>query len=123
MKTYFILVGSFFCAISLLLDAGNAHMFNAFLNQYQQSLITLSTKFMFYHGIALFLAILIKMHVNISNKIHYFFTLGTMLFSGSLLAIVLFNEKKFGMITPFGGIMLIITWILLGYNVTKKTTS
>lgn len=40
--------------------------------------------------------------------------LGTVLFSGSLYALVLTGIKPLGMITPFGGIAFLVGWLLLG---------
>lgn len=40
--------------------------------------------------------------------------LGTLLFSGSLYALVLTGIKPLGMITPFGGIAFLLGWLLLG---------
>ena len=38
------------------------------------------------------------------------FLSGTVLFSGSLYGIVLTNVKKLGIITPFGGVLMICGW-------------
>lgn len=43
--------------------------------------------------------------------------LGTVLFSGSLYALVLTGIKPLGMITPFGGIAFLVGWLLLGIAV------
>lgn len=44
------------------------------------------------------------------------FVLGTVLFSGSLYLLVMTNKRWLGAITPFGGIVLIAGWILLGLS-------
>lgn len=41
------------------------------------------------------------------------FTVGTVLFSGSLYALVLLDRRWLGMITPIGGLSLIAGWIAL----------
>ncbi|GLD97255.1 hypothetical protein PINS_up005938 [Pythium insidiosum] len=38
---------------------------------------------------------------------------GTLIFSGSLYAMVLTNERKLGMITPIGGVALVAGWLAL----------
>ncbi|KAJ0403442.1 hypothetical protein P43SY_001550 [Pythium insidiosum] len=38
---------------------------------------------------------------------------GTLIFSGSLYALVLTNERKLGMITPIGGVALVAGWLAL----------
>lgn len=41
------------------------------------------------------------------------FLVGTLLFSGSLYALVLLDIPRLGMITPFGGVTWLIGWLLL----------
>jgi uncharacterized membrane protein YgdD (TMEM256/DUF423 family) len=42
------------------------------------------------------------------------FTLGIVLFAGSLFCLALGAPSWFGAITPFGGLALLIGWVLLG---------
>ena len=44
---------------------------------------------------------------------------GTSIFSGSLYLIAMFDLKKLGMVTPIGGLLLIVSWLLLAYNTYK----
>jgi len=41
------------------------------------------------------------------------FVAGILLFSGSLYALVLSNQTKFGMVTPIGGLSWIVGWLCL----------
>jgi uncharacterized membrane protein YgdD (TMEM256/DUF423 family) len=47
------------------------------------------------------------------NVAGWSFLLGTLLFSGSLYALVLSGVTKLGMITPFGGALFIVGWVAL----------
>ncbi|QDT52889.1 hypothetical protein Pan44_09020 [Caulifigura coniformis] len=47
------------------------------------------------------------------NVAGWCFLLGTVLFSGSLYALVLRGVTKLGMITPFGGMLFIVGWVAL----------
>ena len=47
--------------------------------------------------------------------------LGTVLFSGSLYAYSFTGMPKFGMITPLGGISLIVGWFSLAISVSRRT--
>lgn len=40
-------------------------------------------------------------------------TLGTLIFSGCLYALVLSGEKWLGMVVPVGGVLMIVGWVLL----------
>lgn len=44
-----------------------------------------------------------------------FFTLGTLVFSGSLYVMAFTHITKLGMITPVGGLLLIIAWLYLAF--------
>ena len=45
---------------------------------------------------------------------------GTSIFSGSLYLLSILNFKKLGMVTPIGGLLLIVSWLLLAYNTYKS---
>ena len=47
------------------------------------------------------------------------FTIGICLFSGSLYLMAIFGFKKLGIITPIGGISLLVAWALFGLHIWK----
>jgi uncharacterized membrane protein YgdD (TMEM256/DUF423 family) len=49
------------------------------------------------------------------------FLLGTMLFSGSLYALVLTGVTKLGMVTPIGGVLFIVGWGALAVGMILRT--
>jgi uncharacterized membrane protein YgdD (TMEM256/DUF423 family) len=48
------------------------------------------------------------------------FTLGVLLFSGSLYAMTLTNVRTLGMVTPFGGTAFIVGWIAMAWAGFKR---
>lgn len=42
------------------------------------------------------------------------FPLGMVLFSGSLVALALTGNRRWGAVTPFGGVLLLMGWLALG---------
>lgn len=48
------------------------------------------------------------------------FVLGTLLFSGSLYAIVFTGQTWFGMVAPFGGLTLIVSWAAVAFANVKR---
>lgn len=97
-----------------------------------ENLITFETavKYHFYHTIALMLVALLSDKIQ-SKLLHYssaFFMAGIVLFSFSLYFLSLRpllgigNEemKWIGAITPFGGLSLILAWLLLSFSVIKS---
>lgn len=75
----------------------------------------------FYHFIhvAVLLALSLNTKYNFSLPFYFVFA-GIILFSFSLYAYALSGIKIFAMITPIGGVSLIIGWILIGYLVFKN---
>ena len=47
---------------------------------------------------------------------------GTMLFSGSLYALVLTNARWLGAITPLGGLTFIAAWVASGITISRGST-
>ena len=47
------------------------------------------------------------------------FTLGVLLFSFSLYALVLTDVSRFAMVTPVGGLLLMLSWALLAVQALK----
>jgi uncharacterized membrane protein YgdD (TMEM256/DUF423 family) len=45
---------------------------------------------------------------------------GIIIFSGSLYALAITGIKKFGMITPIGGVFFLIGWIFIVVGCTKS---
>jgi uncharacterized membrane protein YgdD (TMEM256/DUF423 family) len=103
-------------ALSVIFGAFGAHKFKLQLtaNGYLDTFQTAS----FYHlthSIVL-LAIGIMLYRTPSNLLNfaaYSNILGLVLFSGSLYALALTNTPKLGIITPFGGLFLILSWLLI----------
>lgn len=53
--------------------------------------------------------------------IGWLFVIGCVIFSGSLYLLVISNIKIFGMITPIGGVILLVGWLLLFYSLIKDS--
>ena len=49
----------------------------------------------------------------------WFFAIGIILFSGSLFILSITGIKWLGAITPIGGVMFIVGWLLLFFKVLK----
>lgn len=114
-------------AIAVALGAFGAHGLKQYATSTQLQTFETAVKYQFYHVFALALtSIVYKLvptsSILISGKCFIF---GMVLFSGSLylltfLSIGGFNQFKWlGAITPFGGVLLIIGWILLAISVYR----
>ncbi|MGO4998198.1 DUF423 domain-containing protein [Oceanisphaera sp. W20_SRM_FM3] len=72
-------------------------------------------QYQFFHALAL-LFLVLALRVNPVKALQWaviFFTLGTLLFSGSIYALVLLGTKGIGFMTPLGGVCFMAGWLSL----------
>ena len=70
-------------------------------------------QYQFVHALAL-LFLVLALRLNRAKALQWaviFFTLGTLLFSGSIYALVLFGTKGIGFVTPLGGVCFMAGWL------------
>lgn len=115
-----ILSGAIFGFLSVAIGAFAAHGLH--LEGYAQSVFETGVRYQFYHALALIgVGVLGLLKQSwIPTKIGWFWTVGIVLFSGSLYGIVLLDQKKLGVITPLGGICFLIGWLMLIASVAKS---
>ncbi|PCJ20012.1 MAG: hypothetical protein COB02_05275 [Candidatus Cloacimonadota bacterium] len=123
---YSLLVGTIYCMLSVILGAFGAHALKAKLSEYSMGVFQTGVQYQMYHGLALILLYACFKSAKQIPAMHYafiFFTLGTILFSGSLYLIAFTEIKKFGMITPIGGLAFIFAWLCFAYASTRINIS
>lgn len=113
-----IIIAATMGALGVALGAFGAHGLKSILTP--ELLETYKTGIL-YHLIhaAVLLAISLNSKYNISSPFYFIF-IGIILFSFSLYAYALSGIKLFAMITPIGGVSLIIGWLLLIYSVNNN---
>ncbi|MEK6481438.1 DUF423 domain-containing protein [Catalinimonas sp. 4WD22] len=122
MQKIILLSASAFGALSVMIGAFGAHALRASLEA-SNRLDTFETavKYQFYHTLAL-LAIGLLMY-KLSDKLLGYAGLsmvgGVLIFSGSLYILCLTGVRWLGAITPIGGLLMIIGWVLLFWAVAR----
>lgn len=120
---FFLSAGALLAAIAVGLGAFGAHALSDFLER-TDSVKTYNTAitYLWYHCFGILITgFLSRYHANrLFTNAGRSFLFGILLFSGSLLGIVFTGTKALGMITPFGGLLFIIGWILLAVGVIKS---
>jgi uncharacterized membrane protein YgdD (TMEM256/DUF423 family) len=126
MNKFFLQSGAILGALGVMVGAFGAHAFKGMLEATGR-LDTFETavKYQFYHALALVLiGILIQNAGLAATKWYswagYAFLAGTIIFSGALYTICFTGIKAFGAVAPFGGIALIIGWLLLFWGSLKS---
>ena len=110
-----IITGAFFGMFSVILGAFGAHALKKTLSLDQLHSFEVGVKYQMYHAIVLL--VLGFNSNNTTSATYWCFTLGILLFSFSIYGLVLSDAKgkklKFlGPVTPIGGLLLIIGWLL-----------
>ncbi len=122
MHKLFIIIGSIFGMLSVMIGAFGVHALQSTLEA-NQRLETFETavKYQFYHSLALILVGLIMLQVQHKafTIAGYGFIAGILIFSGSLYALSLTGITKLGAITPLGGLAFIIGWGALVWGASK----
>ncbi|WP_370226678.1 DUF423 domain-containing protein [Mesoflavibacter sp.] len=112
----FIITGAFFGMLAIIFGAFGAHALKKILSDDQLKSFETGIKYQMYHAIVL---LLLGFNFQFSTSAMYWcFTLGILLFSFSIYGLVLSDAKgkklKFlGPITPIGGLLFVIGWLLL----------
>ncbi len=121
MKTFF-LFGSLSAFIAVALGAFAAHILKQKLSTEMFAVFEVGVRYHFYHALALFIvAFAINQYPNANLSLAgWLFSVGTLLFSGSLYALSLTEIKILGAITPIGGVCVLAGWLWLAWNVWKN---
>ena len=116
-----LLSGIFLCCLSVIMGAFGAHALKDRLSAYSISIYDKAVLYQMFHSLAIIFTVLIGQFLN-SNQFNvcgWMFLSGIMIFSGSLYLLAITDIKWLGAITPIGGILFIIGWIVLFYLVLK----
>jgi uncharacterized membrane protein YgdD (TMEM256/DUF423 family) len=102
--------------IGVALGAFAAHGLKSQLTPVYLAVFQTGTHYQLIHALALFGVGLLAVQrpSRLLNCAGALFTLGVVLFSGSLYALTLSGISALGMVTPFGGLALLAGWVCLG---------
>ena len=118
-----IVTGSIFAALSVLFGSFGAHGLKARLSFEYLAIFDTAVRYQMYHALGLVLMGISGFHL--PNYLiylpSYFLIFGTVIFSGTLITLVLTDLKWLGAITPIGGLSLIIGWLLFAYNICFRS--
>ncbi len=118
MNKKIILTASFFGALAVILGAFGAHGLKNILAPDQLSIWQKGVEYQFYHTFAmLYLSTFARYKNKLISLSFIFFSLGIILFSGSLYLLAVrdvypvFFIKYVGRVTPIGGVFFVMGWI------------
>ena len=121
-----LLIATLFILLGIIFGALGAHALEKVLTTEQLASYEVGVKYQIYHGIALLALVALTHKFNFSLKIIYrLLVIGVIIFSGSIYALVLQNligvklGRIFGPLTPIGGLLMIIGWLLFLIKLLK----
>lgn len=109
--------GSLFAFLAVAAGAFGAHGLKEWFRSAPdlQPVYQTAVQYQMYHAIGILIAaLMVRSGAPEARWAGYCFMAGILLFSGSLYAIALGQPKWLGMVTPFGGVVFLIGWIMLG---------
>ena len=116
--------GSILAGLAVIAGAFASHSLRGYLTESALSTWQTAVRYQMYHSLALLLvAVLMRLEKLWSLWLKFSaiaFIIGIFLFSGSLYILSLTNIRWLGIITPFGGIVLILAWIFLAIYPWQK---
>ena len=111
----FLAIGAISGCLVVILGAFGAHGLKDVFDEYGKSIYEKAVLYHMFHTMAILVVGLIEkiqpeMQLSVAG---WTFILGIILFSGSLYILSVTGIKLLGMITPIGGVLFIIGWVIL----------
>jgi uncharacterized membrane protein YgdD (TMEM256/DUF423 family) len=118
----FGLLGGLFGFLGVALGAFGAHTLKGRLSPEDLAIFETGVRYQMYHSLALLLiAVLVSKGTHGARAlIGWGFSVGILVFSGSLYALVLTGERWLGAVTPIGGVAFLIGWGALVWTMFKN---
>ncbi len=116
MAKLFITLASLGGMLAVAFGAFGAHALRDRLDEYSLRVFETAVQYHFYHSLALLAVGVIALsqpHTVMLKSAGWLFTLGILVFSGSLYLLALTGTKWLGAITPLGGLAFIAGWACL----------
>lgn len=126
MDKKIISTGTIFGMLAIILGAFGAHALKKVLSLEQLSTFETGVRYQMYQALfLLFIGIMADLSQKTKKIIYNLVLFGVILFSGSIYLLATntltsFDFKVIGFVTPIGGLLLILAWGVLLFNILKK---
>ena len=126
MYKLFLILGSINAATAVSMGAFGAHSLKTKISEDMLSVFKTAVQYHFYHSLGLLIVGLLTIYLKPEKHIKiagWMMFIGIILFSGSLYILSSTGIRWLGIITPFGGIAFILSWIYVVIAVWKWSSS
>lgn len=116
MMQTFLRLGALFAGLGVAFGAFGAHALRQRLDARDLEIFETGVRYQMYHGLALLIVAWLSTRTGVEGATlvrtaGWAFVAGTLIFSGSLYALVLTQTRWLGAITPLGGVAFLVGWI------------
>jgi uncharacterized membrane protein YgdD (TMEM256/DUF423 family) len=117
--------GALSAAVAVMAGAFGAHALRATLAPSALATFETAARYQMLHALAILVVAswLERPRHAAVGRAAALFLLGTVLFSGSLYALALTGERRFGAVTPLGGAAFIGGWLALAWGLWRERRS
>lgn len=118
----YIFIAALLAAMAVMFGAYASHGMTDWATSKQINYVQLASQYQLFHSIALLAtALLSNFFVNrLLALSQALFVIGIFAFSGSLYYLVFVGNKLLVLLTPFGGVLLILAWLCIALAMLKK---
>ena len=119
-----LIVASVLGMLSVILGAYGAHGLEKIVDAEAVEIFNTGVQYQMYHALFLLFIGVSGLNNKVKQVILYTTLIGIIFFSGSIYGLstntlTAFDFKSIGFITPIGGLLLIISWLILLINIVK----
>ncbi|MEJ2113914.1 MAG: DUF423 domain-containing protein [Flavobacteriaceae bacterium] len=125
MNKKILITGAILGVLAVILGAFGSHGLKDLISIEAQQTFETGVRYQMYHAIVLlFVGQTTYLNDKSKNVIFYFLIIGILFFSGSIYGLATneltsFDFKTVALITPLGGFLLIMAWIVILFNFLK----
>jgi uncharacterized membrane protein YgdD (TMEM256/DUF423 family) len=115
---WLVLIGCISAGLGVAAGAFGAHMLKEILEPPMLAVYDTATRYQMYHAFGMVLSGLVARIGRDAGvvKAGWLFLGGTFLFCGSLYGVSLLGIRWLGAVTPVGGVLFIVGWLVLGWR-------
>ncbi len=113
-----VAIGAFSAGLGVAAGAFGAHSLKDLLDQHLLDVYEKATRYQMYHAFGMVLSGFAVQRWRDAGvaRAGWLVWGGTLLFSGSLYGVSLLGVRWLGAVTPIGGLLFIIGWVMLGWR-------
>jgi uncharacterized membrane protein YgdD (TMEM256/DUF423 family) len=120
-KKIWLIIGAILALLSIISGALATHWISHKVNT---NTFEIAVRFQMFCSLSLLIMAVLIPHTKYNSLIIkltlYIFGLGTLFFCGSLYILSFYKLESIGIITPIGGVLLILGWIMFIYWIVKN---